>query len=147
MEWLSMVLKILIVISSLSFFAKIPSSMSMHVNYVKPFGHERASKSPQSDVQRPCLTLNEYASNSDEYFVNTDTRFYFYPGIHRLEFILNLVNLYNISQLGWSKFMVIRQLVTMAVDSSVSIIVLGTSHGISKYLILGSSCMVISLLL
>ena len=32
------------------------------------------------------------------------------------------------------------QVVTMAVDSSV---LLGTSHGISKYLQLGSSCMVI----
>ena len=40
----------------------------MTINYVKPFTSERAS--PCSDVQRPCLTLNEYASNSDEYFVN-----------------------------------------------------------------------------
>ena len=112
-----MVLKILIVISSLSFFAKIPSSMSMHVNYVKPFGSERASESPCSDVQMPCLTLNEYANNSDEYFVN-NTRFYFYPGIHRLEFTLNLVNLYNFSFLGWPNG---DQVVTMAVDSSASI--------------------------
>ena len=64
-----MVLKILIVISSLSFFAKIYSSMSMHMNYVNRFGSERASESPCSDVQMPCLTLNEYASNSDEYLL------------------------------------------------------------------------------
>ena len=112
-----MVLKILIVISSLSFFAKIPSSISMHVNYVKPFGSERAPESPCSDVQMPCLTLDEYASNSDEYFVN-NTRFYFYPGIHRLDYTLNLVNLYNFSFLGWPNG---DQVVTMAVDSSASI--------------------------
>ena len=119
-----MVLKILIVMSSLSFFAKISSSVSMHVNYVKPFGSERASKSPCSDVKRPCLTLNEYASNSDEYFVN-NTRFYFYPGIHRLEYSINLVNLHNVSflgrpgkSIGWPNG---DQVVTMAVDSSVSI--------------------------
>ena len=112
-----MVLKFLIVMSSLSFFAKIPSSMSMHVNYVKPFGSERAFESPCSDVQRPCLTLKEYASNPDEYFVN-NTRFYFYPGIHRLNYSVNLVNLYNFSFLGWPNG---DQVVTMAVDSSASI--------------------------
>ena len=119
-----MVLKILIVMSSLSFFAKIPSSISMHVNYVKPFGSERVSESPCSDVQRPCLTLNEYASNPDEYFVN-NTRFYFYPGIHRLEYTLNLVNLYNFSFLGRPKSIGRPngdQVVTiLAVDSSASI--------------------------
>ena len=121
MEQLSMMLKFLIVISSLSFFAKIPSSITM--NYVKPFGSERASESPCSDVQRPCLTLNEYASNPDEYFVN-NTRFYFYPGIHRLEYTLYLVNLYNFSFLGRPKSIGRSngdQVVTIAVDSSASI--------------------------
>ena len=115
-----MVLKFLIVISSLSFFAKIPSSITM--NYVKPFRNERASESPYSSVQRPCLTLNEYAStsNTDEYF-NDNTRFYFYPGIHRLEY---LVNLYNFSFLGRPKSIgrpIADQVVTIAVDSSASI--------------------------
>ena len=75
-------------------------------------------------MKRPCLTLNEYASNSDEYFVN-NTRFYFYPGIHRLEYSINLVNLHNVSflgrpgkSIGWPNG---DQVVTMAVDSSVSI--------------------------
>jgi hypothetical protein len=54
-------LKIVIVISSLIFFTKITS-----LDYVKPFASEKGS--PYSDMQRPCLTLNEHASNSDEYF-------------------------------------------------------------------------------
>ena len=85
------------------------------VNYVKPFTSERTS--PCSNMQRPCLTLNEYACTSDEYFVN-NTRFYFYPGIHRLEYSVNLVNLYNFSFLGWPNG---DQVVTIAVDSSASI--------------------------
>ena len=105
-----MVLNLLIIIL---FFAKISSSMT--VNYVKPLTSERAS--PCSNVQRPCLTLNEYASNSDEYFVN-NTRFYFHPGIHRLEYTLNLVNLHKFSFLGWPNN---GQVVTIAVDSSASV--------------------------
>ena len=68
-------------------------------------------------MQRPCLTLNEYAGNPDKYFVN-NTRFYFYPGIHRLDYSLNLVNLYNFSFLGWPNY---DQVVTIAVDSSARI--------------------------
>jgi predicted outer membrane repeat protein len=113
MEWPSVILKILIVMSSLLFLAKI--SYSMTVNYVKPFSSERAS--PCSDMQRPCLALNEYASNSDEYFVN-NTRFYFYPGIHRLDNSLILIYLYNFSFLGRPSG---GQTVTIAVDSSATI--------------------------
>jgi predicted outer membrane repeat protein len=113
MEWPSVMLKILIVKIFLLFFAKI--SYSRTVNYVKPFASERTS--PCSDMQRPCLTLNEYASNSDEYFVN-NTTFYFYPGIHRLDYSLILVNLYNFSFLGRPNG---DQVVTIAVDSLASI--------------------------
>ena len=95
------------------FFAKVSSSMT--VNYVKPLTSERAS--PCSNVQRPCLTLNEYASDSDEYFVN-NTGYYFYPGIHRLDYSVNLVNLYNFSLLGWPNN---DQVVTIAVGSSAGI--------------------------
>ena len=109
-----MVLNILIVISSLSFFAKITAS-STTVNYVKPFASKIAS--PCSDVQRPCLTLNEYASDSNEHCVN-NTRFYFYPGIHRLDYTVHLVNLHNFSFLGRPNG---DQVVTIAVDSSASI--------------------------
>ena len=105
-----MVLNLLIITL---FFAKVSSSMM--VNYVKPLTSESAS--PCSNVQWPCLTLNEYASNSDEYFVN-NTRFYFHPGIHRLKYSLNLVNLHNFSFLGWPNG---GQVVTIAVDSSASI--------------------------
>ncbi len=73
-------LNTLIMMSSLLFSANIVTS-SMTVNYVKPFTSNRAS--PCSDMQRPCLTLNEYASNSDEHFVN-NTRFHVYPGMHRI---------------------------------------------------------------
>ena len=104
-----MVLNLLIII-----LFSLCSSM-MAANYVKPFTSERAS--PCSNVQMPCLTLNEYASNLDEYFVN-NTRFYFYPGIHRLECSVNLVNLYNFSFLGWPDG---DQVVTIVVDSSASI--------------------------
>ena len=107
MEWSSVVLNLLIIIL---LSAKVFSSIV--VNYVKPFTTERTS--PYSNVQRPCLTLNEYARNSDEYFVN-NTRFYFYPGIHRLEYSVNLVNLYNFSFLGWPNG---DQVVTIVIDSS-----------------------------
>jgi predicted outer membrane repeat protein len=113
MEQPSVVLKILIVMSSLLFLAKI--SYSTTVNYVKPFTSERAS--PCSDTQRPCLTLNEYASDLDQNFVN-NTRFYFYPGIHRLDYSLILMNLYNFLLLGWPSG---GQVVTIAVDSSATI--------------------------
>ena len=106
-----MIFNLLIII--ILFFTKVFSSMM--VNYVKPLINESAS--PCSNMQRPCLTLNEYASNSDEYFVN-NTRFYFHPGIHRLKYTLNLVNLYNFSFLGLPNG---DQVVTIAVDSSASI--------------------------
>ena len=111
-----MVLNLLIIIL---FFAKVSSSMM--VNYVKPLINERAS--PCSNMQRPCLTLNEYASNSDEYFGN-NTRFYFYPSIHRLKYTLNLVNLHNVSFLGRTKsiyWLNGDEVVTIAVDSSSSV--------------------------
>ena len=87
----------------------------MIVNYVKPFGSERAL--PCSNVQRPCLTLNEYASDSNEYFIN-NTRFYFYSGIHWLNCTLILENLHNISFRSWPNG---DQVVTIALDSSGSI--------------------------
>ena len=108
-----MVFKILVVISSLLFFIKTTSSMT--VNYVKPFAVTTAS--PCSDVQRPCLTLNEYASDSDEHFVN-NTIFYFYPGIHRLDYSLILENLCNFSFHSWPS----DRVITIAVDSFATII-------------------------
>jgi hypothetical protein len=85
------------------------------LNYVKPFASERAS--PCSGVQRPCLTLNEYARNSDEHFVN-NTRFYFFPGIHRLDYSLILIYLNNFSFMGRPSG---GQAVTIVVDSSTTI--------------------------
>ena len=109
MEWLSVSVKILIVTSSLLFFAKTTTSMA--VNYVKPFSSKVTS--PCSSEQRSCLTLNEYASNSRRYFVN-NTIFYFYPSIHRLDYSLVLENLYNFSFHGWPSG---DQVITIAIDS------------------------------
>jgi predicted outer membrane repeat protein len=117
MERTSVVLKTLIVMSPLLFSAKINSLMT--VNYVKPFSSKRAS--PCSDLQGPCLTLNEYryipVIQMHEYFVN-NTRFYFYSGMYRLDYSLILTNLYNFSFLGRPNG---GQVVTIAVDSSASI--------------------------
>ena len=111
-----MVIKILIVMSSLLFFAKITSSMT--INYVKPFTKFNRT-TPCSDVQRPCFTLNEYASSSltNEYFVN-NTRFYFYSGIHWLNYTLIFENLHDISFQGWPNS---DQVVTIVVNSATSI--------------------------
>ena len=84
-----MLFKVLIVMSSFLLFAKMTSSTT--VNYVKPFAHKTASSC--SDVQRPCLTLNKYISDLDEYFVN-NTISHFYPGIHKLDDSLVLESLY-----------------------------------------------------
>ena len=110
MEWPSVVFKVLIVMS-FSLFATITSSTSITVNYVKPFAHKITS--PCSDVQRPCLTLNEYLSNLDVYFVN-NTIFYFYPGMHKLDYSLVLENLYNFSFQGWPSG---NQVVSITVSS------------------------------
>ena len=98
MEWPSVAFKVLIVMSSLLLFARMTSSIA--INYVKPFAHKTAS--PCSDIQRPCLTLNEYASDLGMYFVN-NTILYFHPGIHNLDENLVLENLYNFSFQSWPR--------------------------------------------
>ena len=47
-----------------------------------------------SDDEVSCLALQEYASQSDIYFIN-DTILHFEPGIHTLKSSLNLKNLHN----------------------------------------------------
>ena len=49
--------------------------------------------------QSPCLTLNEYAREADQYFVD-NTTFIFLPGVHHLDLQLNLESLSNVSFLG-----------------------------------------------
>ena len=44
---------------------------------------------------QPCLTLNEYAREADQYFVD-NTTFMFLPGIHQLDIQLNLVSVSDI---------------------------------------------------
>ena len=111
MEWPSV---LVIVSSSLLFFAK--TTISMTVNYVKPLRSMTASPCP--DDYRPCLTLGEYTSDSDVYFVN-NTIFYFYPGIHRLDDRLILENLYNFSFQGLPNG---DQIVNVSVDPLANII-------------------------
>ena len=47
----------------------------------------------------PCLTLNEYARDADQYFVD-DTIFIFLPGVHHLDLQLNLGSLFDVKFLG-----------------------------------------------
>ena len=49
--------------------------------------------------QSPCLTLNEYAREADQYFVD-NTTFLFLPGVHYLDHQLKLKNLSNLTFLG-----------------------------------------------
>ena len=49
--------------------------------------------------QSPCLTLNEYAREASEYFVD-NTTFIFSPGIHHLDLQLILENISNVTFLG-----------------------------------------------
>ena len=110
MDWPSI---LVIMSSSLLFFAKTTASMT--VRYVKPLVSTTASLCP--DDYRPCLTLGEYTSHSDVYFVN-NTIFYFYPGIHRLDDNLILENLYNFSFQGLPNG---DQIVNVSVDPSANI--------------------------
>ena len=76
------------------------TTSSMTVNYVKPINFESTTASTCSDMQRPCLTLSEYTSDLDVYFIN-NTIFYFYPGMHTLHDSLVLENRHNLSFHGW----------------------------------------------
>ena len=49
--------------------------------------------------QSPCLTLNEYAREAEQYFVDNIT-FIFLPGVHHLDLQLNLENISNLTFLG-----------------------------------------------
>ena len=119
MKWPSVVFKVLILMSSLLLFAKMTSTT---ITYVKPFASKTASQC--SDVQRPCLTLNEYASDLDMYFLN-NTIFYFHPGMHRLDNCLVLENLYNFSFQGWPSG---NQVVNITVGSLTGISLKGSCN-------------------
>ena len=83
-----MLVKILIVTSSGLF---LTTSEPMTFNYVTP-----NKTTPCPSEQRPCLTLKEYASQPNVYFVNNSV-FFFHSGTHRLDDSLRLKNLYNFS--------------------------------------------------
>ena len=94
MEWPSLiVIKVLIVTSLGIFFSETctTTSESMTLNYVTP-----SKATPCLNERRPCLTLKEYASQPDIYFVN-NTVLCFHPGTHELGDSLRLKNVYNFS--------------------------------------------------
>ena len=81
-------------------------------NYVIPSGHRSMCYSNQD----PCLTLEEYASHVNTYFVN-NTVFYFYPGTHRLDISLRLSNITNITMTRLSD----GEMVSIMFDVSASV--------------------------
>ena len=93
MEWLLII--ILIALITLSDSDATNASESLFIkNYVTP-----SKTIGCSDDQDPCLTLQEYASQSGTYFTN-NTIFYFQPGSHQLTSSLKLVNLHNFAFQG-----------------------------------------------
>ena len=58
---------------------------------------------PENDInctyQPSCLTLNEYVTQKEQYFLD-NTTFMFLPGFHQLDVQLNVENLSNISFIG-----------------------------------------------
>ena len=88
MKWPSVLVKLIIVTL---FYFKTATATPVISNYVKPM----ASKTTLCH-SGPCLTLNEYANKPEVYFTNNSI-FYFYPGIHRLDYSLRLKGVHNIS--------------------------------------------------
>ena len=72
------------------------NSSTQQVNYVTP-----NRSMPCLTDQHPCLTIDEYASQVDEFFVN-DSIFTFDPGNHRLNIGLNISGIHNVSFIGLS---------------------------------------------
>lgn len=70
-----------------------------------------------SSNELPCLTLEEYASHPNTYFVD-NTLFNFLPGIHRLGVSLKVVNVTNLTMLGLSEE---HNMVSIAFEFSVSL--------------------------
>ena len=67
------------------------------VNYVFP----NSSVIYCIQSQHPCLTINDYASQVDTFFLN-DSIFLFIPGNHRLDLGLNITGIHNLSFVGLS---------------------------------------------
>ena len=81
-------------------------------NYIKPI-----RGTPHLTDQVHLFTLEEYASQQDQYFVN-DTIFYLYPGMHTLSRNLDVTDVHNLTIEGLSG----SEPVVVVLDSSVSII-------------------------
>lgn len=75
-----------------------PQSLTGILKYVTPI-QSSTSLDPCPVGEWQCLTLNEYMSNSSQYFVS-DTTFIFLPGKHQLDIDIRLQNLQNVSLIG-----------------------------------------------
>lgn len=79
---------------SIWFLSTIVAYYSIPYTYTK-----KAFVTPSEDVacpSQPCLTLNDYARETDQYFVD-NTTFVLLTGIHQLDIQLHLENLSNIT--------------------------------------------------
>ena len=80
-----------------------PTAVNAEFAFVRP---NSSVSCANSSSQQPCLTLNEYAQQVEQYFVN-DTTFLFLPGTHELDVQLYLdtdAQLGSPSQRLWWKF-------------------------------------------
>ncbi len=78
---------------------------------------------PCPNIENLCLTFAEYANETNQYFVH-DAIFNFSPGIHHLNFSLNLSNINHLSFHGLS----VDGVSTIKFDTNASIIVQNCSH-------------------
>ena len=86
------------------------SQTATTVNYVTPTDECPGDKAP-------CHTLEEYINHQDTYFTNNST-FYFFPGLHKLEESIRIINTHNLSFRG----MLGDEMVKIAFNSAASIL-------------------------
>ena len=78
------------------------SAITLHCSISQTIAKEvfvTSSDNVTCSSKSPCLTLNKYAREADQYFVD-NTTFIFLPGVHHLDLQLNLENLSNVTFLG-----------------------------------------------
>ena len=89
----------------------LPQPQTATLNYVTP-----TDAIGCSDDKTPCHTLDEYANQQDTYFINNST-FYFFPGLHKLEDSIRIININNLSFRGYC-----NETVKIAFNSAASIL-------------------------
>ena len=89
LKWLS------ISVSTFLISLLLPQPQTATLNYVTPTDGCPGDKTP-------CYTLEEYANQQDTYFINNST-FYFFPGLHKLEDSIRIINTNNLSFCGYNE--------------------------------------------